>query len=314
MKYLFLLLIFFYSLFFSSCSDVFEKDLQDYSVELNAPADGLLTNVQAHTFWWQELDELVDGYRLEIVSPGFDSVVNLVLRQEVTDATTFEYTLNPGIYEWSVVAFNSTSETKPIIYDLQITGDSSMDLSMQMINLVSPTDGFATTETEIDFLWQTLLNARDYKIQIASPDFSNSTFFIDEQTLQADSYTALLDEGDYMWRVRAENDQSVTPFSEASFSIDITAPNTPVLLSPGQGDTLSLPFTLSWDVDPESVMDTLYVFEDSMLSVPVLKLPTINTSFLFNEDVSDVYYWRVRSVDAAGNISPFSELRKFFIE
>lgn len=283
-------------------------------MDLNAPADGLLTNVQAHTFWWQELDELVDGYRLEIVSPGFDSVVNLVLRQEVADATTFEYTLNPGTYEWSVVAFNSTSETKPIIYELQITGDSSMDLSMQMVNLVSPTDGFATTETEIDFLWQTLLNARDYKIQIASPDFSNSTFFIDEQTLQTDSYTAVLDEGDYMWRVRAENDQSVTPFSEASFSIDLTAPSAPVLLSPGQSDTLNLPFTLSWEVDPESVMDTLYVFEDSMLSVPVLKTPTINTSFLFNEDVSDVYYWRVRSVDAAGNISPFSELRKFFIE
>lgn len=316
MRYFYAFLVVWLFLGFFACSAIIEQDLmEEVPVKLQAPTNGFRGDQATHTFWWDDYeDQPIDGYRLEIVSPRFDSVETLVLREDILEGTTFEYTLSPGEYQWSVVAFNSTSETEPTIFNIDITGDSAMDLSNQILNLVSPNSDEVFANNEITFLWQLLSDANEYRIQIASPDFSNSTFIEEDLSLNSDNYTTTLTEGSYSWRVRGENDESVTLYSTRTFTIDQTPPAAPSLISPLEGDTITIPTDLSWQVDPNSSMDTLYIYSDSLLNNLILQVPTTNTSYLFNEDSEPKYFWRLRSVDQASNTSAYSETRSFYIE
>ena len=80
------------------------------------------------------------------------------------------------------------------------------------------------------------------------------------------------------------------------------------------GDTVAIPSLLSWDFDASSSMDTLYIYTDSLISPPILEVATTDADFELEDTSSDVYFWRVRSVDTAGNTSIYSSLRKFYTQ
>ncbi len=296
------------------CSDILVPDLSEEVVTLKGPVSGLESSQQTLTFWWEELDLNVDGYRLEIVSPSFDSVVQLIAQVEITEGNTAEESLSAGIYQWTVIGYNANSETKPMLYDLIVKDDSTANLGSQNLALVEPVENLVTNATNINFLWQELEDASSYKIQVASPDFSNSTFFVVNETVLTDNYSAILTEGDYRWRVRAENETSISTYTERTLTIDLTPPEAPHLLNPIANDSISLPVMLTWEVDPQSKMDTLYVYADENLDVLVLKQATADTFFELNglTEMED-YYWRIRSVDEAGNTGDYSASQRFYI-
>lgn len=296
------------------CSDILVPDLSKEVVALKGPVSGLESSQQTLTFWWEELDLNVDGYRLEIVSPSFDSVVQLIAQVEITEGNTSEESLSAGVYQWTVIGYNANSETKPMLYDLIVKDDSTANLGSQNLALVEPVENLVTNATNINFLWQELEDASAYKIQVASPDFSNSTFFVVNETVLTDNYSAILTEGEYRWRVRAENETSISSYTERTLTIDLTPPEAPQLLNPIANDSISLPVMLTWEVDPQSKMDTLYVYADENLDVLVLKQATTATFFELNglTEMED-YYWRLRSVDEAGNTGDYSASQRFYI-
>ena len=315
-KFIYISILLIGAITLSNCGDVLEEDLSDQQVILLAPADNVISDNQSQTLWWEELDDIFEGYKIRIVAPSFDSIVNLVEEAEVVqgDGNTYEVNLAEGTYEWTVVAYNSSSETMPLIRTLIIGRDTSNDLSGQIVELQTPLDDMFTNKSDIDFLWSKLNDADSYRIQLAEPDFSNSSFIIADE-LTEDDFLSVTDlaEGSYLWRVRGENDKSVTSYTMRAFTVDQSAPVAPTLIRPMSGDTVSIPVTLDWEVDAESVMDTLYIYSDSLGSPPVFVLPTTATSYSFNQADFSKYYWRVRSVDAAGNTSLFSVLRRFHL-
>ncbi|MEM8908240.1 MAG: hypothetical protein AAGD05_10380 [Bacteroidota bacterium] len=299
---------------FYACSDVLLEDISDDQVTLLAPANNVVSNTQTQTFWWEALED-ADRYILQIVSPSFDSIVQLVAEVEITEGQTHEMVLNDGVYQWAVIGSNGPTQTMRNPYNLTIESDSSGDLSQQIVLLVSPEDGLVTTELDIDFLWQGLEQVDQYHFQLASPDFSNSSFILEDQRMSEDLFLATLSEGNYQWRVRGENDFSVTPYSLRSLTIDLTAPDAPILNQPANGDSLALPIILAWTSDPSAMMDTLLVYPDSLVSTPIIRVPLSTSSFTFNNQTANqCYFWRVRSRDAAGNLSSYSSVRKFFVE
>ena len=48
------------------CEDIFEADLSGEVVVIIAPKDGLQTEIQPNTFWWEAV-EGAEGYNLQIV-------------------------------------------------------------------------------------------------------------------------------------------------------------------------------------------------------------------------------------------------------
>lgn len=305
--------IFILCLLMISCSDFLEDDITDDTIILLTPADGNLSLQNAQQFIWESL-EGATGYEIQIVTPSFDSIAAFTVKTDLGNTTQYDTTLSGGQYEWKIIGYNSGFEVESAIYQFQIMEDTAGSLVGQAINLIAPDDDLFTNDSSITFLWQSLPNAMTYSIQVADPDFSNSTFvFVDEETAE-DNYSTTLPEGTYRWRVRAENDVSVSPYIERVLTIDLTSPNAPILDSPMNGDTVEIPTILSWNFDSSSTMDTLYVYTDSLLSPPILQVPTTDADFELDDSSSDSYFWRVRSVDAAGNTSAFSSLRKFYTQ
>ncbi len=81
-----------------SCSDFIEYPLEDKQVSLLAPTDLFASQDTQVTFWWN-MEQDARFYRLQVVSPSFDSIHRLWIDSLVIgDKATF--TLSPGNYAW----------------------------------------------------------------------------------------------------------------------------------------------------------------------------------------------------------------------
>lgn len=294
----------------SRCNVFLETDLTNVNVVMKAPTNNLTTTQESQTFWW----DYVAGatfYNIQIVSPSFDSVQQLVTDSEVTE-NTFEMALPPGEYQWTVVAYNNNYQSQSEIFNLTIEESSTLD--GQNVLLVSPSDNAITNDNPIRLLWQSLSAATQYHIQVAAPDFTNSTFIIAEDTTTNDYLDiSNLADGTYQWRVKAMNNNSETAYTLGNFTIDRTPPIAPTLVSPSDGSVFFLnnSIQLTWSSANDAVQDTLFVIKDlGQGEETVVTLPTVNFSYTFVDSTSTTsqnYFWKVKSVDEVGNVSTSSQ-------
>lgn len=99
-----------FTIVFISCADFIEYPMEDKEVALLAPADLLATNDTVITFWW-DTNQDARFYRLQVVSPNFDSISNLWIDSLVTgDKASFQ--LAPGKYTWRLRPENHGSVGK----------------------------------------------------------------------------------------------------------------------------------------------------------------------------------------------------------
>lgn len=292
------------------CTDIIEPDLSNTSIELIAPADSFSTNRQTVTFLWEESEDVL-SYQLQVVQPNFTGPISIIL--DTTMATDrFVFTLTPGSYEWRVTGKNTNTSTRFQTFQLIVTEDSL--LNNQLVNLVSPLDNTITNDSVITFLWQPLSAATSYRIRCANPDFSNSTFLEFDQLIPVDNYTHTFPDGTYRWQVRAENASSSSPYTEQGFTIDTQAPGAPVLTAPANAVTTTSPVDLSWTYAPDSEVDSVFVYSDSLMTL-LESEAVLNVPYSFTTGMSGAtYFWRVRSYDLAGNTSSFSSTRKFTLQ
>ena len=314
-SYSILLITFLCIFILSGCLDILAPDLQEEEVIVLGPKEDFISNQQSVTFWWEEIELEDISYELEVVKPNFSDAEELVFK-EIIDDTKVTKTLLPGIYQWRINAILNNDEISSEIFNLEISTDSTSDLSNQVITLVDPAADLITNKTTLDFLWQDLVNVENYYIQVATPDFSNSTFLVADSRTEND-FLVLdnLMEGKYRWRVRGENENSLTPFSTQDFEIDLTAPAIPTLLLPIYNDTITLPATLTWDAPEDADSDSLFIFQDSLLQSPVLLTNSTTQSYNLQSLPPDkLYFWQVKSIDEAGNVGMPSLIGQFFVE
>lgn len=300
--------------FLTSCRDIFERNLEKISIAIQAPPDNYKSTTFAVNFLWDEVKGATH-YRLQIASPNFTNITQLVLD---TPATTnqFSYTLKPGSYCWRVRAENKSSNTEYATRCLSI--DSTPNLSAQQLVLASPVNNYATTQTSITFRWYPILNADDYRFELHTPDFNGSLVL--NPAIIRDTFWVVtgLAEARYEWGVRGQNTFSNTAFSTRKFIIDTTSPATPVMLAPASNDTLdgsSMDFTWTQVTDSGStISDSLRIFSDS--TGATVKKEYYTTATLQNVDTlsAKTYFWQMRAIDAAGNKSGYSSLRKFVVK
>lgn len=301
--FIFIILI----LFFTSCKDIVETDLSDKNVAILSPVNNSVSASFSQTFWWQEIDGAIT-YKLQIVKPNFSSIQELTI--DTTIATTqFSFTLSPGTYQWRVKAMNGSSDTDYSVYNLTI--DSTLDLSNQWVLLNSPVDKDSSSQATHLFSWQTLSNTDSYLFQIV---MNGLPIYTQTLTTTSINYT-FLNDGTYQWRVFAQNATSTSSPVNATrtITIDRVAPNTPVLSSPIANDSVSNPVNLSWVSDPTYSYDSVYVYADTNLTVLVASGISTNQTYNYTGTVGQDYFWRVRSIDAVGNKSIYSNRRKFII-
>ena len=297
-----------------SCSEFQEPQIDKEVVEVLTPRDSLRTSVSTQLFLWYAVPDAID-YELQIVSPGFDQIDRFVLDTIVTD-TRFEQTLAPGTYQWSIRAFNNSSATLYTVHTLFI--DSTIDLTTQTLQLIKPVDGEISNQPSKKFDWQKLYNADNYSFELWKPDESGQLIVQKSTTYDTLNYRVMA-EGNYTWKVRGENLLTNTVFSSRSFMVDTTSPTIPVLLEPDTNAVINdtkVDFRWSRGTGQNTgslITDTLFLASDINMLNKTHVIPTSATIEVIDTMSTGVYYWRVRSADAAGNSSNYSETRKLTI-
>lgn len=303
------------TLLVASCSLITETDISDSVVFIISPPNNMVTPTSTQTLWWEHVPD-AEKYNVIIVSPQWDSIVTLVKDSNLT-GNKFVVTLSPGEYDWGVSAYNNSSATPYTISHFTI--DTSSNLGDQHVVLTLPKDNYITNQQKILFSWDFLPGADSYLFDIRYNTWEGANVF---QTLITDSDTisALLDEGIYVWGVQAKNDLSTTFHSTQSLTIDTTRPGIPIITLPNKDTIGDGELLLKWTRPSPSLAE----MKDSVLISTDSLFKTGNYSpIIVGEDVQlnlelfpkgSKYFARVRTFDAAGNISEEAAYRSFYID
>lgn len=305
-------------LLLTSCSLIIEPDLTQSEVYLVAPIDDLVTNSNVITLWWDYVPD-AEKYNLLIVSPGWESIEELVLDTNIT-SNKFTVTLSPGkTYSWGVSAFNSISSTRYSVRNIVV--DSSSNLIYKQVVLIDPSDNYSTNETKIDFSWYQVESASSYLLDIKSTSWQGPNI-LPTQLLTDDSFTHTFSDGLFFWGVQARNDFSSTVFSTRSFIVDTKSPDKPTITYPAvYGDTLDTDkLKITWNrkdaAETESfVNDSIFIASDSLFTSSSITLRDIALGKEYSVATlpNGKYFCKVRSWDDAGNLGVFSDWKKFYI-
>lgn len=181
------------------------------------------------------------------------------------------------------------------------------DISSQTVIVMAPTEDAQLTTNNVTFNWQTVEEATQYRIQIATPDFESASQILTDSLAVGTNFNKVLDSGDYQWRIRAENSEYHTAYSTQGFSV-FTEPNDisnkqVVLLAPADGviftDVNTINF--SWEavlgadqyviqIATPNFQNALEVITDQTLN---------NTQFSVSNLEANAYEWRVKAINAS---------------
>ncbi|MBN2833702.1 MAG: hypothetical protein JXR48_01920 [Candidatus Delongbacteria bacterium] len=318
----YLIMLFIILTYLSSCTEIFETNITDSEVTLLSPIDSLSTYDNLHLFLWEEV-EGANEYNLRIVRPSFANIENIILDTIITQ-TQFNFSLNPGIYQWGVKASNVNYETSYTIWNINI--DTVNDLSLLTTSLNAPINNYMTNNTEISFSWNSIYGADTYYYEVIKTDWETGE--LQNAGFTENTYANVsLTEGVYFWGVKALDNYSQTEtfYSVRSFTIDTTIPEIPILIEPANNDTISentleLPYiSFKWIRNSENstpTSDSIRIFSDENLENEVFSALVSDTTYSYAFTQYGKYYWYVRSIDAAGNISTFNtnQIRTFVYE
>lgn len=309
------LFLFLSALFFWSCGDLIEPSVSKSNVILEAPADQYQSTSYTVNFWWDKVDNAL-SYHLQIVTPSFANPGNLVL-DTVIKNNTFSCNLNPGNYQWRVMAENGSTQT-PFAGPRNLAVAAS-SIKQQAVQLISPANNFLTNQSIVSFQWSSLYGATKYQVEIDTNNFINENALVYNQSIpgQQISFTFPKDQT-YQWRVKAENDTAQAQWSAIyQVTYDHTPPAQVTLLAPTDVTTVSLPVNLQWSAVASAVKYKLYVYKSDGTTLYSSSFPMAftATSYSFNQGSSgNKFYWTVTAIDAAGNESQAATQRSFTLQ
>ncbi len=167
------------------------------------------------------------------------------------------------------------------------------------------------------FSWTAVESAREYLLEISTqPDFSAS---LNAYTTDHTDFTpvkSLANDQDYYWRVRATDYRGVNgPWSQVrrfrmrwNFHAGLLAPLNNTI-------RVSYPF-FDWAQIPGAERYQIQIDESTSFNSPIADEKIYNATAWAQPRWENVlmegdYFWRVRGIDAQGNLTPWSDLRSF---
>lgn len=224
--------------------------------------------------------------------------------------TTFE-NLNPSkTYYWRVRGENVNGYSPWSAIWLFNTAAVELTAPIQ----VSPENNVTITETAVNLIWNEVLGANSYKVQVSlSENFgSNVTEYLTEDTVYG--ITGLSPDLTYYWRVKAFDNSVESNWSETwSFTVFKPSLDVPVLLFPESNATeINLEgVAFNWDDVFGANSYTIEISEDESFGDLFYTTVTDSVSKVVNGFVCEtVYYWRVNASNESV-ISDWSEVWSF---
>jgi hypothetical protein len=280
-----------------------------------------LNTAQVIFIWNRSQDSLsgVKEYELQIAS---DPLFVNPITYTTSDTTLSVSNLSDEFYYWRVRAKDYAGNLSGWSSIWTFTADRTGPTTP---NPISPTGNSWLNTAQVIFIWNrsqdNLSGVKEYELQIASdPLFVNPiTYTTSDTTLSVSN----LSDGLYYWRVRAkDNVGNLSVWSDVwSYEIDMTAPNTPYLVTPVGGYLRNTTVTFIWTsvskltkftAKPAPVVYDFYI--DTTSSFATAIDTTIQDTTLILTLPEGRYYWKVRARDLAGNIGNFSTTASFVLD
>jgi hypothetical protein len=306
-------MIFLLLLSITGCKEFIEPSIHDKPVVLLAPSNGTEGTIYAQSFWWEEVEDALK-YRLQVVTPDFNNTARLVL-DTLVNTNKFNFTLDPGNYQWRVRAENGSSQTRYATATFTVYASS---ITTQQVQLQAPANNLLTNVSSATFKWLKLYGATKYRLEIDTNNFADEKVLFLDQTITALEYPVTFTSNKvYQWRVMALNDTASAKWSVIqNITYDNTPPVEVTLSAPATNAAVASPVTLRWAATPTAVKYQLYVYnsDQTTLYSSTYPLTLTGTTHSFTGNSGERVYWKVRAIDAAGNTGAFSELRNFTIQ
>jgi len=287
---------------------------------LKSPVNAAITTDTTPTFSWNAVSG-ASGYLLTITGSDVDYSYSKQLGKTTTFTLPFDYQLPIGNYTWQMCILPCTDPAKTTpSWAFKI---SPAKLSAPAIESPKSTDYIS--DTTPTFKWKTVFNAMRYEIQVdnnskfTSPEFEQ--VLDHEKTLENTMEITLseaLPDGKYYWRMRTFNQVDVAGSwsSTRTLTIDTIPPAAPVLSTPKDfafttDSTPSLTVkAVSGATKYEFQLDVGEDFSNPQNRAPSSALTWTVPNLLPNHGYTR-YFWRVKAIDAAGNMSEWSSVYHF---
>ena len=94
------------------------------------------------------------------------------------------------------------------------------DISQENVILLAPSNDSQLSSGIIRFDWEGIEEATNYRIQIATPNFTNAVQVLLDSTITSLNFSKELETGGFEWRVKAMNSDYETSYSTSSFSVN----------------------------------------------------------------------------------------------
>ncbi|MFZ1709977.1 MAG: hypothetical protein WAW20_15435, partial [Anaerolineae bacterium] len=276
-----------------------------------APADGAtLAAFSAPVFSWSEVPGAA-RYLFQVDGDlNFGSVDYSALTLKAAHTPTVR--LASGLYYWRVTPIDNREHygaPSPLV---------SFRLEWnETPRLLAPADNpYPPLTFSPEFRWTAVAGAREYRLEVStSPDFTTVTIY----TTRSAAFTPdrnLANDQEYYWRVRAVDAQFNTgPWSEVR-RFQMRWNLAPRLLTPLNNQIALGHPVFSWMPVAGAEKYQIQVDESIGFAAPIKFDERIYGAVYAHTGWGEIilnatYYWRVRAIDARGNLSPWSEVRGF---
>lgn len=300
-------------LLLASCEDVISvPDISEDIVEVTAPLNNAVLEEGAITFSWEEL-AFTDEYQVQIATPSFIQASQVVLDTIVGDSIqsirSITKTLAPEVYEWRIRGLNSEFTTAYAANAFTVQSSIGIeDISNDVVTILAPINNAEIEEGLINFNWDSVENASQYRLQIVQPDFENAIQFVTDTLIINNNFSIQLGSNFYEWRIQALNDISETAFTTQSITIleeeiPLSDQNITLITPEDNFETSDTMVTLSWDALDDANLYRIQIINTADNSL-FIEETTVNQEITI-EFVSGTYEWSVRAENDGEN-SPYS--------
>jgi subtilisin family serine protease len=257
------------------------------------------------TIDWEDVDGAT-SYNLQVaLSDSFsDPIKDETTTQSQYSMTDLDFST---VYYYKVSASNDdyTSDFSTI-WDFETEPLSAP-------TLVSPANNATGQSTSLTLDWTNVPGATGYVVQVSlNGDFSS--FVVNQSTASSEyAVSGLNTNTQYYWRVKATNDDDISPWSSVrNFTTLIPTLSAPTLVSPANNATgQNTSLTLDWNNVTGATGYVVQVSLSSSFSTYVLNQSTASSQYsVTGLNTNTPYYWRVQATNDDTE-SAWSSVRNF---
>jgi hypothetical protein len=183
------------------------------------------------------------------------------------------------------------------------------DISESFVNILAPSNYSEIPSGTISFNWESVENADNYNIQIATPNFENARQILADSNVVGTSFQWQLLPDVYEWRIRAQNSAFETEYFSNFLTVtqaeDFSSQEVILLTPPDKYVTNESEQTLSWESVKDANEYRVLIYQPNENGTLIDDQITSNTSIVF-EFADAEFTWQVRAQNSTQNTLYYS--------